>query len=107
MPDGRRWKLSYSFSYRVGNKKSRDKLVVWRGFVTDFASVPRCLWWVVPQWGKWGKAAVLHDFLYQTKLRSRREADGIFLEAMGVLGVKNWRKYPMFLAVRCFGFLAW
>jgi hypothetical protein len=36
-----------------------------------------------------------------------READGIFLEAMGVLGVKNWRKYPMFLAVRCFGFLAW
>ena len=116
MPDGKRWRLVNSFTYRIGDKDSKDKIVVHNGFVTDFASVPRFLWWLIPPRGKYGKAAVLHDWLYQHHSFScgdilytvtREKADKIFLEAMGVLSVRKWRKYPMYLAVRLFGKLAW
>ena len=106
MPDGRRWKLLRSFTYYVG-KGHTNKVVVHRGFITDFASVPQPLWWLIPPWGKYGKAAIVHDYLYQHQTVSREDADRIFLEAMGVLKVKNWRKYPMYLAVRLFGWVAW
>jgi hypothetical protein len=35
-------------------------------FVTDLASVPRSLTWLVPRYGMYTKAAVLHDYLCQT-----------------------------------------
>jgi len=117
LPDGRRWKLVNSFTYRIGSDTSQEKIVIHNGFITDFASVPQFLYWFLPPWGKYGKAAVLHDYLYkhhsvkisETRYMAfnRRKADEIFLEAMGVLGVKNWRKYPMFVAVRLFGGLSW
>jgi len=107
MPDGRRWKLVRSFTYHVGSKDSGRKVVVHRGFVTDFASVPRLLWWLISSWGRYGKAAVVHDYLYKYHVGTRREADGIFFEAMGVLNVRRWRKYPMYISVRLFGWFAW
>jgi hypothetical protein len=33
------------------------------GYVTDFASVPRPLWILFPQSGRWDTAAVVHDWL--------------------------------------------
>lgn len=39
--------------------------------------------------------------------RSRAEADGIFLEGMGLLGVSRWKKYLMYAGVRAFGWLGW
>jgi len=108
MPDGRRWELERPFTYHVGSRHSREKVRVPVGFITDFASVPSFLWWLIPPWGKYGKAAIIHDYIYQHHGNySRRQADNIFLEAMTVLGVKNWRKYPMYLAVRIFGHPAW
>ena len=44
-------------------------------------------------------AAVIHDYLYQHPDRSRRDADEIFLEAMGVLGIARWRRCAMWAAV--------
>ena len=120
MPDGRRWRLNRSFLYCIGEADSTNVVVVMAGFVTDFASVPRPLWWLIPSWGKYGKAAVIHDYLYQTHaiqikykglytklIVTRKEADDIFLEAMGVLNVAKWRKTVMYKAVRLFGWLAW
>ena len=49
------------------------------GFETDFASVPRLFWRIVPPWGRYSPAAVVHDFLYHTGLVTRAEADRIFL----------------------------
>lgn len=43
-----------------------------KGFITDFASVPRILHSVLPKTGKYGKAAVLHDYLYRTALQNVR-----------------------------------
>ncbi len=105
--DGRRWKLVFQFGYDVGHKGSVDRITVPAGFVTDFASTPSPIWWLIPPWGKYGKAAVVHDYLYLVKTRTRKEADGIFREAMVVLGVPEWQVFVMYWAVRAFGWPAW
>lgn len=107
MPDGRRWRLVFSFQYHLGTEYSNDFISVPAGFVTDFASTPPPIWWLIPPWGKYGKAAIVHDYLYQTGQRTRLEADDIFKEAMTVLGVARWRIEVMYRAVRLFGWLAW
>ena len=99
--DGRRWQLLEPFGYRVDG--ARDSIRVPKGFVTDFASIPRWLWWLYPPTGRWGRAAVLHDWLYCKATRPRKACDDVFLEAMRVLGVPWHRRYLMFLAVRLFG----
>jgi hypothetical protein len=41
--------------------------------------------------------------LYQTGIDTRKEADDIFKEAMGVLKVPKWKIKLMYAAVRVFG----
>ncbi|MBW3617746.1 MAG: DUF1353 domain-containing protein [Proteobacteria bacterium] len=95
--------LLQTFSYDVGTEGSGDTIVVPAGFETDFASIPRPLWIIEPPLGDAGKAAVLHDYLYETGERDRASADRIFLEAMAVLEVPWWKRSLMFRAVRLFG----
>lgn len=96
-------RLVESFVYEVGALGSGDVVEVPAGFETDFASVPRLFWIVEPPLGDAGKAAVIHDRLYATRERSRRAADRVFLEAMGVLGVARWKRLVLYAAVRLFG----
>ncbi len=100
-------KLLQEFDYHVGVETSPDIIHVPVGFETDFASVPWGLWTIFPKLGRYSKAAVVHDYLYTSKIRSRHMSDLIFLEAMEVLGVQVWQRYPMYYAVRLFGWLAW
>ena len=108
LPDGRRWKLHTKFVYTWSE---RCQFVVPAGFITDFASVPWPFWSFIRPWGRWGKAAVLHDYLYQCGACdgriSREEADAFFYQAMKSLGVAPWRRNLMYWAVRAFGWLAW
>ena len=106
-PDGRKWRLFKEFTYHIGSEYSNDYVHVPTGFITDFASVPWVLWAWLPSWGKYGKAAVVHDYLYQTSQRSRKEADDIFYEAMLVGGTKRWKAKLMYYGVRFFAWLAW
>jgi hypothetical protein len=105
--DGKTWYLRRTFAYDVGAEGSSETIMVPQGFTTDFASIPRVFWAVLPRWGKYGNAAVIHDYLYYQQKYQRREADKIFLEAMGVLQVPVWQKYPIYWAVRIGGWLAW
>ena len=107
LPDGRDWRLVKKFKYHVGSKFSRKVISVPKGFITDFASSPSQVWSIIPPWGRYGKAAVLHDWLYTTQTTTRKYADNIFREAMGVLGVESWRRKTMYWAVRLFGWFAW
>lgn len=116
MPDGRRWYLKQPLRWtaRAGHHESWHEercghcaVEVPAGFVTDFASIPRLIWWFVSPWGKHGRAAVLHDFLYWSQTGSRRYADGVFLAAMSEAGQLLVVRYLMFSAVRLFGWLAW
>ncbi len=106
-PDGKTWIILSDFGYEVGEEGSDDVIDVPIGTHTDFTSVPRLLWWIFPRWGKYGNAAVLHDWLYWEQARSRREADAIMYEAMGVLNVSSWQKIPIYHGVRWFGWIAW
>lgn len=107
LPDGKTWIILSDFGYAVGAEESEDVIDVPIGTYTDFASIPRLLWSILPRWGKYGNAAVIHDWLYWDQSRSRREADLILLEGMDVLDVSAWQKFPIFWAVRFFGWMAW
>lgn len=107
LSDGRTWIIRSEFGYDVGTEGSGDVINVPINFRTDFASTPRFLWVIFPPWGKYGNAAVIHDFLYWTRARTRCESDRIFLEAMKVLEVSPWVRIPMFLAVRLLGWFVW
>jgi len=76
-------------------------VLVPRGFVTNLASTPRILWCLFPPFGRWNRAAIVHDFLC-TKVDtcSRFMADAVFREAMAQLGVPLWRRVAMYYAVR-------
>ena len=107
LADGRTWVLLDSFSYDVGREHSGDTIHVPALFMTDFASVPRPFWAVFPPWGKYGNAAVIHDFGYATQTRPRGQVDAIFLEGMQVLGVGWLARHLIYWSVRSWGWLAW
>lgn len=90
------------FTYYIGHEGSNFYVRVDHGFLSDGASVPRPFRWLLPRWGKYGQAAVLHDKLCETfqkiELKEGREylrdiprieVDAIFYEAMDVLKVNK------------------
>jgi hypothetical protein len=107
LSDGRTWVLLESFQYDVGFEGSGDTITVPALFITDFASIPRPFWSIFPQWGRYGNAAVVHDWGYATQTRRRAEVDRIFLEGMTVLGVGAVARYIIYCAVRAFGWIFW
>jgi len=80
-------------------------IIVPEGFKTDLASVPRLPITYLFFGNVADEAAVIHDYLYTNEAVgvTRKQADDIFAEASQVLGVKGWRRGPMWLAVRMFG----
>lgn len=97
--DGRNWRLLLPYVY----SGQRWKGVVPRHFITDFASVPRIFWNVLPPTGPYGPAAVIHDYLYRTASVLRADADWTFREAMERCGVGWFTRQTMYLAVRSCG----
>jgi len=106
----RKWELVRSFDFYI-NKGVIDDLKhnihIKKGFITDFASVPQLFWNIVPPWGKYGKAAVIHDYLYTTHDFTKAQSDMIFLHGMEILGVVWWKAHIMYIAVKYFGKKAW
>lgn len=83
--------------------KAGKKITVPAGFVTDFASVPQLFWNLIPPYGKYTCAAVVHDYLYVLGEGTKLAADQVFLEAMELLGVPWYKRRSMYRAVRLFG----
>lgn len=107
LKNGKQWVTRREFIYDVGEEGSGDVVSVPIGFITDFASVPRLFWTILPKWGKYGNAAVIHDYLYMSQERSRKESDDIFYEGMVVLGTNKIIAKIMYYAVRIFGGFAY
>lgn len=81
-------------------------IVVPKGYRTDFASVPRFFWRIIPPYGRYAKASVVHDYLCE--LRGSTGIDSktthkVFREAMELLEVSGWKRVAMYRAVRWFG----
>lgn len=110
--DGRlQWVLTEPVIYEVGHKGSGEFIEAPAGFVTDYSSVPRMFYRLEPPGGPSAKAAVIHDVLYATEglggRYTRKQADDIFKEALGVLGVSGWKRGLMWSGVRVGGSRGW
>lgn len=106
------WRVVTPFKYYVGAEADQKWVYVPAGFLTDGASVPWPLWSILPPWGPYGQAAVVHDILCETMtyyvdgvevpIHSRKTADDIFLEAMAVAGVSKWKRWTLYAGVRAY-----
>lgn len=102
--DGRTWSLLAPFEFyasRIG------VIIVPRDFVTDLASIPRLFWNILPPFGKYQEAAVIHDWCYRNHLFTRSRCDRILLLGMKLCCVPRWQRVVIFLAVRALGWIAW
>lgn len=96
---------------------SEDAWTVPAGFETDFATVPRVIQWLVPTYGKYTLAAILHDWFCVELARARavndqhmsekyeppitaRNADGVFRRTMRELGVPFAQRWLIWTGVR-------
>jgi Protein of unknown function (DUF1353) len=98
--DDREWRLLSELRYE-GKTQS---FIVPVGTATDFASVPRAFVWFLPRYGRYTKAAILHDHLWRVAVPAGEltlpDADGIFRRAMRELEVPFLRRWLMWAAVR-------
>ena len=81
-----------------------------KSFITDGASVPKSLQWLYNPFGKYIKAAVIHDYLYSVYNNTginRTLADKIFMHIMKETGVSVNVRRKFYAAVRAFGETSW
>lgn len=103
-------------AYTLGTHRYREgslgsgysmELVIPPNTPTDFASIPRCFWWLWPKFGRWNRAALFHDEAYRRQNMKRRRADSIFIDMMEGDGVGWFSRHCLWAAVRCFGWYFW
>ena len=133
----KKWILERALSYQneemeesalqsVGVKCPASRITCKKGFVTDLASVPRAIWWLISPWDI-ARAAIIHDLLYK-RIReyradnediddpnietvinnykaAKKSADDVFLMAMedAEPAVPNWKMKAAYYAVVLFG----
>jgi Protein of unknown function (DUF1353) len=98
------WTIASPFRYWLTELHKGDVITIPTGAQTDFASIPRVFWAIMSPYGRYGKAAIVHDYLYRNggyvnvaedgqpiRMRqfSRAECDQILYDAMVCSGV-NW-----------------
>jgi hypothetical protein len=98
------WQLTQPFIYH-SELLNRD-IEVPTGYVTDLASVPQIFRFIVPVANaKNRRAAVVHDYLCTNPegiVKDQKQADQVFREALGVVGVGRFRSAALYYPVRTF-----
>ena len=84
-----------------------EKTLVPDGFVSDLASFPWCVLFLFKLLGKHQRAAILHDWLYRNKIKTKEWCDEQFNLAMAQDGVKKWRRKLMIAGLKAGGHKAW
>ena len=81
-----------------------NKILVPYGFISDGGSIPRFFWRLFsPLDGRYIKDYVLHDFIYKTGLRQRKDADKILKNNLIKNGMSKIGAYCVYFSVRLFG----
>jgi len=98
--DDVRWEVRQPLRYQG----LRDHYTVEVGNSTDFASVPRIFVWFLPRYGRYTRAAILHDYLWREKAANGEmewiDADALLRRAMREDGVPFLQRWTMWAAVR-------
>lgn len=84
-----------------------------KGYSSNFASVPRALWAIIPPHGRSAPAAIVHDYLYEhmrhedkDKNRTVRYVhDSVFLFILLCSKLPMWQCVLMYYYVRAFGWV--
>lgn len=104
--DNKAWITVEDMTYVIGN--TSDRIVVPRGFVTDFASIPEFLWsFGLSPHGQYSRAAVIHDFLYWSQGCTREQADRLMVIAMKESRVDAFDEFVVYKGVAGAGGGAW
>ncbi len=74
---------------------------------TDLGSIPKVFQLVFPKDGLATFAYILHDYLYQIGIYTRKQCDAILEEAMQTLGVTLWRRKSVKAGLKVGGWRAW
>jgi hypothetical protein len=99
----KRWELTKNISIKI----FLWKITIPKGTITDFASVPRILKWLLPDDAIYSIASVVHDYLYHTHKTSKWLADAFFYEILKMEKIRKPIAFIMWLAVFLFGYFAW
>jgi hypothetical protein len=84
-----------------------SKLTVPKGTISNGASVPKLLRGIYSNIGRYTLPSVLHDYLYENNMYSRKFADRQFLVDMGRTNTDKFTKWLFYIVVRIFGGLNW
>lgn len=107
--DGSNWMMQSPLIHEIG-KNSPYVVIVPRGFVTDFASIPQPLQMLrgrLPILTRYGNAAVAHDYLYWRQDCTRAQSDNIMAIALMEAGVPLLERRLIHEGLRQFGQSAW
>ena len=97
---GRFWRVGRALSYK--SDLLGRTLTVKRGFICDLNSMPRLSWVVSPK-TDYPAAGAQHDWGYRDRHLTQEEADGVYREALIVLGMSKARANVRYYALRTFG----
>jgi hypothetical protein len=81
-------------------------------FVTDFHSVPRFFWHILPPHEN-PESGVVHDWLYLHNGCTRKQADQVHKEVLEVLNCSYpesacwWKRQTMYVGIRLGGWVPW
>jgi hypothetical protein len=89
------------------NTNRFPRFTVPKGFVTDLASVPSIFWTALRPDGDYAYAAILHDYLYWTQIRTRDNADSLLRISMQDFRVTPWKVQAIYEAVHLGGTSSW
>ena len=119
------WKVTESFEFYMHDLATHGKLDnpychVPKGTISDLASIPVWLRWLIPKVGMDSQAAVVHDCIYKsgemhkqtgteqiTFKVTQHTADKAYKIGMDVLGVTKVRSAPIYRGLRLGGFVVW
>lgn len=102
--DGQVFRLLEAFTY---TRRDGRVITVPVGCESNGASTPRLLWRAIPPFGKYWKAAFLHDHLYECGEWDKDFCDATFLEAMEWLDVPRIEAHTIYEGVHLLGWPAW
>ena len=102
--DGEEFALTQPMTFTIAPGRS---VTVPTGFVTDYASVPRELRWLVGPQGRYSRATILHDYLYWVQVCSRKQSDNLLWIVMAQSGAPADKRVLIIDGVRLGGASVW
>ena len=105
-----RYVLENDITIKLSNN---DIITIPKGFKYDLSSSPRFLWSILPPDGDFAIGALIHDYLYENKLYTRKFNDLEMLRWSKVMNgtrkisLRNIDNYTRYYGVRLFGWFVW